>query len=223
MDLAAQLAHIASGAVYDDLTAELRQARVAAVEATNRYNASYGRTDAEREELLRQVIGSAGTQVSFEPTFRCEFGRNIHIGDRFFANFDCVMLDCAPITIGDDVLLGPKVGLYTANHLLDPTERADGGCQARPIAIGSKVWIGGGVTILPGVTIGEGAVIGGGSVVTRDIPAYTIAAGNPARPPRSITAQDRTGFVPVHGGAPAAHGQDESWCPRPDSNREPAD
>ncbi|MGF0116969.1 maltose acetyltransferase domain-containing protein [Promicromonospora sp. Marseille-Q5078] len=130
MSLTEQLAHMATGQVYDDLTPELIAARVDAVRATDEYNASYGADPAERERLLRAVVGSAGAGAGFEPTFRCEFGRNIHLGARFFANFDCVMLDGAPITVGDDVLLGPKVGLYTSNHSLDLRERCTG--RARP-------------------------------------------------------------------------------------------
>lgn len=197
-DLDAQFAHIATGAMYDDLTPELIAARIEAVGATDLYNASYGQPPEARESLLRQVVGSMGEEVNFEPTFRCEFGRNIHLGSRFFANFDCVMLDGAPITIGDNVLLGPKVGLYTSNHALDPRERREGACYAKPITIEDDVWIGGGVTILQGVTIGTGAVIGGGSVVTRDVPAGTIAAGNPARVLREVTDDDRSGYVPIH-------------------------
>ena len=194
MDLAAQFAHIRTGAVYDDLTPELIAARAEAVHATNAYNASYGRAAAEREALLREVVGSMGEAVTFEPAFRCEFGRNIHLGSRFFANFDCVLLDGAPITVGDDVLLGPKVGVYTSNHALHPRERAAGACLARPVTLGDRVWIGGGATILPGVTIGDDAVVGAGSVVTRDVPAAAVVAGNPARVLREITDDDRTGF-----------------------------
>ncbi len=186
---------ILSGAVYNDLTDELVDARGRAVLATNRYNASFGQPPAEREELLRTLLRHAGDGAMFEPTFRCEFGYNISVGDRFYANFDCVMLDGGGITIGDRVLLGPRVGIYTTNHALDPAERAAGACAARPVVIGDDVWIGGGVTINPGVTIGDGAVIGSGSVVTRDIPARTIAAGVPARIIRQITDADRTGYL----------------------------
>lgn len=196
-----QFAHMATGAPYDDLTPEVVQARVDAVLATNAYNATYGRPQADREAALREVIAQAGDGANFEPTFRCEFGRNIRVGARFFANFDCVMLDGAPITIGDDVLIGPKVGLYTSNHALDLGERVEGMCVARPITVGHGVWIAAGVTILPGVTIGDGAVIGAGSVVTKDVPAGTIAAGNPARVLRQITDADRTGYRPSRRGA----------------------
>lgn len=189
---------MATGAVYDDLDPELVAARARAVHATNAYNASFGQPQEERERLLRDLLGTAGAGATFEPTFRCEFGSNIHLGARFYANFDCVMLDGAPITIGDDVLLGPKVGLYTANHAMDLAERKAGACRAKPITIGNGVWISGGTTILPGVSVGDGAVVGAGSVVTRDVPPGTVAAGNPARVLRTIGDADRTGYVPSH-------------------------
>lgn len=198
MTLHDQFSHMATGLPYDDLTPELIEARRQGVIATIAYNDSYALPTAERQPLLRDLLGSVGDNAHFEPTFRCEFGRNIHIGDRFFANFDCVMLDGAPITIGDDVLFGPKVGLFTSNHAVDITERIEGSCTARPITIGSGVWLGAHVVVLPGVTIGDGAVIGAGSVVTRDVPAGMVAAGNPARVLRAITEADRTGYRPRH-------------------------
>lgn len=195
MNLDQQRARILAGAVYNDLTDELVQARERAVIATDRYNASFGQPAEVREALLRDLLRHAGTGAFFEPTFRCEFGYNISVGDGFYANFDCVMLDGGGITIGEQVLLGPRVGIYTTNHALDPAERAAGACVAKPVVIGSRVWIGGGVTINPGVTIGDGAVIGSGSVVTSDIPARTVAAGVPARVIRPITEADRTGYL----------------------------
>src|SRR5699024_957692 len=164
-----------SGAMYDDLSAELGQAREQAVLATDRYNASYGQPPEARTAILRELVGHAGVNAHFEPTFRCEFGFHIRVGDNFYANFDCIMLDAGGITIGDDVLLGPRVGIYTANHALDPAERRAGACYATPVTIGDNVWVGGGVTINQGVRIGDNSVIGAGSVVTRSIPADSVA------------------------------------------------
>jgi len=195
-DLESQLTRIRSGQMYNDLTPELVAAREQTVLLTNQYNSAFSRPASEREDILRQLLGSLGTSVHFEPTFRCEFGRHIHIGNNFYANFDCVMLDGGGITIGDDVLLGPRVGIYTSNHAIDPAERAAGACYARPVRIGNRVWVGAGVHINPGVTIGEGSIIGSGSVVTSDIPPHVIAAGVPCRVIRAITEADKSGYTP---------------------------
>ncbi|MEV4345630.1 sugar O-acetyltransferase [Actinoplanes sp. NPDC049596] len=194
MTLEAQRDRILSGQMYDDLTVELIEARQRTVLLTNEYNASFGRPPAEREAILARLLKKVGRDCYFEPIFRCEFGFNISIGDHFYANFDCVMLDGGGITIGDHVLFGPRVGIYTSNHAVDAGERAAGACYAKPVVIGDNVWIGGGVTINQGVTIGDGAIVGSGSVVTKSIPAGVIAAGVPARVIRSITDADRTGF-----------------------------
>lgn len=194
MTLAEQLAHARSGAVYNDLTPELIDAREKAVLLTNRYNASFGAAPAEREALLRELLSRIGSRVHFEPTFRCEFGVGIDIGDDFYANFDCIILDAGGVTIGDKVLFGPRVGIYTSDHAIHPEERAAGACRARPVNIGHRVWVGAGVHINGGVTIGEDSIVGSGSVVTKDIPAGVIAAGVPAKPIREITEADRTGF-----------------------------
>jgi len=189
-------AHMRTGQMYNDLAPELLAARARAVLLTNEYNASFSQPAAEREALLRRLLGSVGTRVHFEPTFRCEFGRNIHIGDRFYANFDCVMLDGGGIHIGNDVLLGPRVGIYTSNHAIDAAERAAGGCIGKPVRIGNRVWVGAGTHVNPGVQIGDDSIIGSGSVLTSDIPAGVIAAGVPCRVLRPITDADRTGFRP---------------------------
>lgn len=196
MTLDEQFARIRSGVPYNDLTPELIEARRQAVFRANAYNASFGEAPAAREALLAALLGQIGKGVHFEPNFRCEFGSGIIIGNNFYANFDCVMLDGGGIEIGDDVLLGPRVGIYTANHALDAKERALGGCYARPVRIGSRVWIGGGVEIMQGVTIGDEAIVGAGSVVTRNVPPGVIAAGVPCRVLRPITEADRTGFRP---------------------------
>ena len=196
MSLKEQRDHILSGRMYNDLTPELIGARQRAVMLTTAYNDSFGAPQADREALLRDLLADVGPGAHFEPTFRCEFGYNISVGENFYANFDAVILDGARITIGDHVLFGPRVGIYSANHAVDPEERIAGACYAKPVTIGNAVWIGGGVSIGPGVTIGDGAIVGSGAVVTRDVPARTIAVGNPARVLREITPDDATGWRP---------------------------
>ncbi|WP_454853048.1 sugar O-acetyltransferase [Promicromonospora soli] len=142
MNLEEQRRHILSGAMYNDLTDELVQAREQTILATDRYNASFGKPAEVRKGLLRELVQHAGKNAHFEPTFRCEFGFNISVGDNFYANFDCVMLDGGGITIGDNVLFGPRVGIFTSNHAFDPSERAAGACYAKPVVIGNNVWIG---------------------------------------------------------------------------------
>jgi len=197
VNLDEQRSFIRTGRMYNDLTPELIEARRRAVLLSTEYNASFGRPQPERESILRRLLGAVGEGCHFEPTFRCEFGDNIRIGDNFYANFDCVMLDGGDITIGNNVLFGPRVGIYTSNHAIDATERAAGACYAKPVTIGNNVWLGGGVTINQAVTIGENAIIGSGSVVTKPIPANVIAVGSPARVLRDITEADKTDFNPL--------------------------
>ena len=189
-----KFAYMATGKPYNDLDPLLIEARNKATEDTNKLNAE--NNSAKKEELIRKLFGSAGKTPFVNPNFRCEFGQNIHVGDNFYANYDCVILDGAPVTIGDDVLLAPKVGMYTSNHLFDAKERKLGGCIAKPIRIGNRCWIGACVSITQGVTIGDNTIIGAGSVVTHDIPANVIAAGVPAKVIRPITEKDKTGFDP---------------------------
>lgn len=125
------------------------------------------------------------------PPFYCEYGTHIRIGSNFFANYNCVLIDVAPIEIGDDCLFGPNVSIYTAGHPVHPDTRKSGYEYGKPVVIGSNVWVGGSVTILPGVRIGSNTVIGAGSVVTSDVPEMVVAAGNPCRVLRPITEEDR--------------------------------
>ena len=168
-----------AGADYDASDAELSKLRLRARQITRAYNST---TEAERDvrrTLLNRLLGQMPPKIEIEPPFRCDYGTNIILGQNFYANFGVVMLDCAPITIGENVLLAPNVQLYTAKHPLDPEVRLTGLESAAPITIGDNVWIGGGAIVLPGVTIGDNVTIGAGSVVTRDIPSNVIAAGNP--------------------------------------------
>ena len=141
-----------------------------------------------RARLLRELLPHAGTELGLTSPFYCDYGTNITLGDQVFFNFNCTILDVAAVTIGSRTLFGPGVQVYTATHPLDYQERATGLEYAKPISIGEDVWVGGGAIICPGVSIGDRAVIGAGTVVTKDIPADTLAAGNPCRVIRALRA-----------------------------------
>ncbi len=137
MNLQEKFAYMKTGKPYNDLDPLLEKARE---ESTKKTDAINNESDPQKkEQLIRELFGSAGKNPFANPNFRCEFGQNIHVGDDFYANYDCTLLDDAPITIGDHVLLAPKVGLFTSNHLFDPIEREKEGCIARPIVIGNHV------------------------------------------------------------------------------------
>ncbi len=146
---------------------------------------AYNRTTEDQKEerlrLLQEIFGTCDDSIFIKPPFHCDYGYNLHVGKRFFANFDVVILDTAPVTIGDNCLIGPQTGLYTAVHPMDSARRAADYIHGEPITIGNNVWIGGHCTILPGVTIGNNVIIGAGSVVTKAVPDNAVIAGNPAR------------------------------------------
>ena len=139
----------------------------------------------QKQDLIKELFGSVGTNPFVGDNFHCDFGKNIHVGNNFHADYNCTMLDLAEIRIGDNCLIGPDVGIYTAGHRIQPEGRiAD--VYAQPVTIGNDVWIGGHSTILPGVTIGDGAVVAAGSVVTKDVPPRSLVAGNPVVFKKSI-------------------------------------
>lgn len=139
-----------------------------------------------KKEILKKLFKKCKNNIIIEPNFFCDYGYNISAGENFYVNHNCVMLDCAPITFGDNVLIGPNCGFYTANHPIIAKERNKGTENAKPINIGNNVWIGGNVTILSGVCIGDNVVIGAGSVVVKDIPSNTVAVGNPCKVIKNI-------------------------------------
>lgn len=143
------------------------------------------------EELMRSILGKAGTNLNVIAPFHCDYGKNIEVGDNFMANYNCVILDVGKVIIGKNVMFGPNVSIFTAGHPLHPDSRNSGYEYGIEITIGDSVWIGGNSVVNPGVNIGENSVIGSGSVVTRDIPANVVAAGNPCRVIRPITEADR--------------------------------
>ena len=179
-----------SGNPYDDSAPEIVEKRAQAQSLTEEFNRSFGKSAEERAVILRKLFKSVGRNVVFNKNFQCEFGCNISIGNNFFANFDCIMLDGAEIIIGNNVMFGPRVGIYTSNHAIGPVERANMRCTSKKVVIGNNVWCGANVTINPGVTIGDNTIIGSGSVVTRPIPSGVIAAGNPCRVIRKLTKEE---------------------------------
>ena len=174
-----------AGELYYDFDPELVEARILGRERARHFCEVSPRDSARRRELLSELLGYE-TDSWIEPPFHCDYGTNIHLGKKVYMNFNCIVLDVAPVTIGDHTMLGPGVQILTASHSLDPEERRSPYEFAKPITIGKDVWIGGGVIVCPGVTIGDRAVIGAGSVVTRDIPCDVVAVGNPARVIKSL-------------------------------------
>jgi maltose O-acetyltransferase len=170
-----------AGELYNALDPQLLAERLRTQLLFQELNATLADDLAERSRLLRALLPNTGTELGLNSPFYCDYGTNITVGDQVFLNFNCTILDVAAVTIGSRTLLGPGVQIYTATHPLDYQERASGLESAKPIVIGEDVWIGGGAILCPGVTIGDRAVIGAGSVVTKDIPADTLAVGNPCR------------------------------------------
>lgn len=156
-----------------------------------KYNDTNPLDEEKKHEILGEILGKTGDNYWVESPFMCDYGYNISVGENFYANYNLVVLDCAEVNIGDNVLIAPNVGIYTAGHPLVADQRNSGLEYAYPITIGNNVWIGGGVQICPGVTIGDNTVIGAGSVVTKDIPANVVAAGVPCKVIKEITEDDR--------------------------------
>ena len=183
--------------VDEALAAHMRRTR----ELLQQYNQSLDA--AQRQTLLRELLGGMGENTHIEPPFRCDYGANIYVGKNFYANFECIILDQCPIRIGDNVFFGPRVSLYSAGHPIDAAVRSTGLEFGKPITIGSDVWVGGDTVILGGVTIGSNVVIGAGAVVTKDIPSDCVAVGNPCRVLRAITDEDQAYW----------RGAAEEWTP----------
>jgi acetyltransferase-like isoleucine patch superfamily enzyme len=180
-----------SGKLYKASDNELYTERQKTKELIFRFN-SLPPSDVEgRNEIIRKLFCKTGKDFIIEPPFHCDYGSNISIGNNFYSNFNLIILDCAKTEIGDNVLIGPNVGIYPAGHPVHHELRLLEHEFAFPVSIGNNVWIGGSVVINPGITIGDNSVVGSGSVVTKDIPANVVAAGNPCRVIREITAKDR--------------------------------
>ncbi|ELY54099.1 transferase [Natronococcus amylolyticus DSM 10524] len=189
--MTSEKAKMLAGELYDPTAPELEAERKRARELTREYNRTVpDEEDGRRRELLEDLLGSRGENCTIEPSFRCDYGSNIHVGEDFFANFDCIFLDVCRIEIGRNCLIGPGVHIYTATHPLEADERAEGLEYGEPVTIGDDVWIGGRAVINPGVTIGDEVVVGSGAVVTENVPDGVVVQGNPATVVRELEAAD---------------------------------
>lgn len=175
-----------AGELYRANDPELLSARARARRLAKLYNETEEGEEARRAALLRDILGSCGERILIEPSFRFDYGTNIHLGEDFFANFDCVILDVCEVRIGRNCMLGPRVGLYAATHPLDARTRVSGLEYGAPITIGHNVWIGGNAVVNPGVTIGDNVVVASGAVVTKNVPDNVLVGGVPARVLRKI-------------------------------------
>lgn len=175
------------GQLYDaNYDSELLADRMKCKDLCYRYNQLLPSKMDERKQLIREMFKQTRKEFLIEQPFYCDYGYNISIGENFYSNVNCVILDGASVTFGDNVFVAPNCGFYTAGHPLDVEQRNQGLEYAKPITIGNNVWIGAQVCVLPGVTIGDNSVIGAGSVVTKDIPANSLAVDNPCRVIRKI-------------------------------------
>lgn len=179
-----------NGDRYDADDPELAAERDRARTLTRQYNRTTASDREKRRELLGDLFGSLGDECHVEPPFRCDYGYNVHVGENFYANFDCVVLDVRRVDIGRNCEIGPGVHVYTATHPLDASERIEGQEYGKPVTIGNNVWIGGRAVINPGVTVGDNTVIGSGAVVTDDVPDRVVVQGNPATVAKELETVD---------------------------------
>ncbi|MEG2377633.1 MAG: sugar O-acetyltransferase [Clostridia bacterium] len=170
-----------AGKLYSAHDPELRAMHARAVSLTEQLNSTPYAENDRRKALVRELFGTSSENINVESEFRCDYGINIHVGDGFFANYGCVILDVCEIHIGTNCLIAPQVGIYTATHPTDAATRIAGLECGQPITIGDNCWIGGHATILPGVTLGDNVVVAAGAVVTKSFPDNVVIGGNPAR------------------------------------------
>lgn len=175
-----------AGLEYDFWDKDVNARKLHAIEVCDKLEAISASDEAGREAVARELLGSVGANVSLLPGFRCDNGTNIHVGDNFLANYNVTILDIMPVTIGDNVMIGPNTMISTVNHPLSPAGRRKHLGIGKPVTLGNDVWIGGNVTILPGVHIGSNVVVAAGAVVTKDVPDNCLVGGVPAKKIKDI-------------------------------------
>ena len=178
-----------TGLLYDPSIDELENERLYAQDICFQLNQLSPSAIDKRQQLFKTLLGKTKQKFTLMPGFQCDYGYNIEIGEDFFANFNCIILDAAKVTFGDNVLVAPNCGFYTSGHPLDSQTRSSGLEFAKPITVGNNVWIGGNVIVLPGVTIGDNSVIAAGSIVDHDIPSNVIAMGCPCRVHKKLAGE----------------------------------
>lgn len=176
-----ELNKMLAGELYDPSEGRLSKMRADARDIIAQYNLTTTEQQGHRGDLLKKLFADIGNGIKIEPHFNCDYGKNITVGDNFYVNFGCVILDCALVNIGDNCLIGPQVGIYTACHPIDPIQRKSGFEFAKAINIGDNCWIGGHAIINPGVTLGNNVIVASGAVVTKSFADNVVIAGNPAR------------------------------------------
>jgi len=169
------------GEYYDPEDPELVQLRLKARLTTEKLNLTSVAESNKRVQIIKSLFGTTGTSIHIESTFNCDYGENIHVGENFYANFGCVILDVAEVRIGNNCFIAPQVGIYTATHPINPVERVSGLEYAKAITIGDNCWIGGHATINPGVKLGNNVVVASGAVVTKSFGDNVVIGGNPAK------------------------------------------
>ncbi|WP_018662666.1 sugar O-acetyltransferase [Heyndrickxia acidiproducens] len=185
-----QLENMLAGRLYHQ-TKDLLNSRFKARDLLYEYNHCHPRDMEKRTRIIKKLFGKTGESLFVEIPFHCDYGFNIEIGENFFCNNNCTLLDCNKIQIGNNALFAPNVGIYTAGHCIDPELRLNKQEYTAPVIIGNNVWIGANASVLPGVTIGDNVVIGAGSVVTKDIPDNCVAVGNPCHVVRQVNDYDK--------------------------------
>ncbi len=182
------------GMLYTDMTEGLEEERINCKELIYDYNNTRPREADKRKELLKKILGNCGENIFIEPPLRMAYGKNTHIGENFYSNFNLVIVDDIEVYIGDNVMIAPNVTITATGHPIDVETRRTGAQFSKVVNIGNDVWIGSNVVILPGIKIGNGSIIGAGSIVTKDIPENVVAVGNPCKVLREITDRDKETF-----------------------------
>lgn len=183
-----ELEKLEAGDWYCFTDPEVAARKARAAKLCQEFNAISATEPAKQTAKMQEILGSYGANLSVQANFNCDYGKNIHVGHDFLSNYNLTILDMAPVTIGNNVMIGPNCGIYAVTHPQNAAGRRKYLAKASPVTIGNDVWFGGGVTVLPGVTIGNNVIVGAGAVVTKDVPDNTLVAGVPAKPIRHLEA-----------------------------------